>query len=175
MPRIPLLKTIRALAVGILLTGLGLADPVTEYDLKAAYLLNFASYVEWPTLPDPITVCVYGENPFKETTISTLLEAKKGQIDISFKNPRQLEQLADCNILFLPLSERENFDKAVALLHNVPVLVVTDAQDGSPPGAMINLVTETNRLRFEVNLSKVLESKLKISSKMLKLAKILPQ
>jgi hypothetical protein len=173
--RLSMIKTIRALTVGLLLTGLSLADPVTEYDLKAAYLLNFASYVEWPTLPDPITVCVYGENPFKETTISTLLEAKKGQIDISFKNPRQLEQLTDCNILYLPLTERGNVGKASNLLHNAPVLFVTDVQDGFPAGAMINLVTETNRLRFEVNLTRVLESKLKISSKMLKLAKIVPQ
>jgi hypothetical protein len=150
------------------------ADTVTEYDLKAAYLLNFASYIEWPGQPEPVTICIYGENPFKAATIATLLEAKAGQINAGFKYPRQLEQLTDCNILYLGLSEHENFGKTVALLHNAPVLIVTDVQDGLPPGVMINLITESNRLRFEINVNTVLASKLKISSKLLKLAKIVP-
>lgn len=153
-------------------SGSGLADAVTEYDLKAAYLLNFASYIEWPGQPEPVTICIYGDNPFNAATIATLLEAKAGQINADFKYPRQLEQLTDCNILYLGLSERENFGKAIAMVRNAPVLIVTDVQDGLPQGAMINLITESNRLRFEININTVLASKLKISSKLLKLAKI---
>lgn len=158
----------------VLTAGAGFSDTVTEYDLKAAYLLNFAGYVEWPEPPEPVTICVYGENPFKMTTIATLLEAKAGQIDARFKYPSQLEQLTDCNILYLGQSEHDNFNKAINMVHNAPVLIVTDDQGGLPPGAMINLITESNRLRFEINISTVLASKLKISSKMLKLAKIVP-
>ncbi|TAN70459.1 MAG: YfiR family protein [Methylobacter sp.] len=170
-----MIKKITVWALLLIFTaGAGLADEVTEYDLKAAYLLNFADYVEWPNSPKPITICVYGDNPFKATTIATLLEAKAGQIDADFKYPRQLEQLTACNILYLAPSEQENFGKTIALLRNAPVLVVTDVQGRSPPGAMINLITESNRLRFEINISTVLAAKLKISSKMLKLAKIVP-
>jgi len=173
MTGLSLVKKIAAWALLLVFSmNAGLADAVTEYDLKAAYLLNFASYIEWPEQPEPVTICVYGDNPFKAATITTLLEAKAGQINAGFKYPRQLEQLADCNILYLGLSEHENFDKAIAIVHNAPVLVVTDVQDGLPQGAMINLVTESNRLRFEINIGTVLASKLKISSKLLKLAKI---
>lgn len=156
----------------VLTAGAVLADAVTEYDLKAAYLLNFASYVEWPGPPKPLAICIYGDNPFKAATIASLLKAKAGQIDAGFKYPSQLEHLADCNILYLAQSEQENFGKAITLLHNAPVLIVTDVQDGLPQGAMINLITESNRLRFEINIDRALASKLKISSKLLKLAKI---
>lgn len=167
-----MVKKIAVWVLLLVLTAGAVADTVTEYDLKAAYLLNFASYVEWPNPPEPTTICVYGENPFKAATIATLLEAKAGQIDADFKYPRQLELLTDCKILYLALSERENFGKAIARLHNAPVLIVTDVQDGLPPGVMINLITESNRLTFEISINTVLASKLKISSKMLKLAKI---
>ncbi|MDP1667323.1 MAG: YfiR family protein [Methylobacter sp.] len=156
----------------VLSAGAGFADAVTEYDLKAAYLLNFASYIEWPRQPEPVTICVYGNNPFKTATLATLLEAKAGQINADFKYPRQLGQLTDCNILYLGLSEHEDFGKAVTMVHNAPVLIVTDVQDGLPQGVMINLFTESNRLRFEININTVLASKLKVSSKLLKLAKI---
>jgi hypothetical protein len=155
-----------ALAAGVA------ANEATEYDLKAAYLLNFAGYIEWPSPPKQVTVCVYGNNPFNPATIATLLDAKSGQIDADFKYPRQLEQLAGCNILYWPQSEQQNFGKATALLNNAPVLIVTDVQDGLPQGAMINLIAESNRLRFEINVGTALASNLKISSKLLKLAKI---
>ncbi len=172
MTRVSMLKKIVAWALLLSLTsGAGLADAVTEYDLKAAYLLNFASYVEWPNPPEPVTICVYGDNPFKAATIATLLEAKAGQINADFTYPRRLEPLTDCKILYLALSEQEHFGKIIALLRNAPVLIVTDVQDGLPQGAMINLIAESNRLAFEINIGTVLASKLKISSKMLKLAK----
>ncbi|MGZ4996076.1 MAG: YfiR family protein [Methylobacter sp.] len=173
MTCIAILKKIAVWALLLVFTaGVGLADEVTEYDLKAAYLLNFADYVEWPSPPKPVTICVYGNNPFKIATVDTLLKAKVGQIDAIFKYPRQSEQLADCNILYLAQSEQESFGKTIARLNNASVLIVTDIQDGLPQGAMINLVTESNRLRFEININTVQASKLKISSKLLKLAKI---
>jgi hypothetical protein len=175
MTSVPMIrKTAAWILLTILTASAGLADAVTEYDLKAAYLLNFASYVEWPEPSAPVTICVYGDNPFKTTTIATLLEAKAGQINADFKYPRQAEQLTGCNILYLSLSERENFGKVSTLLRNAPVLIVSDVEGDLPPGVMINLITESNRLRFEINISAVLASKLKISSKMLKLAKIVP-
>lgn len=172
MASVTMIKRIVVWMLLILATGSGFADAVTEYDLKAAYLLNFASYVEWPSQSEPVTICVYGDNPFKAGTISTLLEAKAGQINASFKYPNESERLTDCNVLYLGLSEHENFDKIITKLHNAPVLIVTDVQDGLPRGVMINLITESNRLMFEINIGTVLASKLKISSKMLKLARI---
>lgn len=173
MPYVSMINKIAAWALLLAFTaGAGLADEVTEYDLKAAYLLNFADYVEWPSPPKPVTICVYGNNPFKAASIDTLIKAKAGQIDAVFKSPRQPEQLANCNILYLAQSEQESFGKIIAQLHNAPVLTVTDIQDGLPQGAMVNLLTESNRLRFEVNIDTALASKLKISSKLLKLAKI---
>jgi hypothetical protein len=173
MASVSMIKKISAWTLLLVFTASpGLADEVTEYDLKAAYLLNFADYVEWPSPPKPITICVYGNNPFKTATLDTLMKAKAGQIDATFKYPRQLEQLADCNILYLAQSEQDNFGKTIALLHDAPVLIVSDIQNGLPQGVMINLVTESKRLRFEINVNTVLASKLKISSKLLKLAKI---
>lgn len=158
--------------LSVITAGAGLADAVTEYDLKAAYLLNFARYIEWSDSPKPITICIYGNNPFKAATIATLLEAKAGQIEADFKYPSQVEQLTDCNVVYLAHSVQESFGKAIAHLRNAPVLIVTDVQNGFPQGAMINLITESNRLRFEINISSVLASNLRISSKLLKLAKI---
>ncbi len=167
-----MVKKIAIWALLLTLVASTMANEATEYDLKAAYLLNFAGYVEWPSPQKPITVCVYGHNPFNPATIATLLDAKSGQIDADFKYPRQLDQLTVCNILYWPQSEQENFGKAITLLNNAPVLIVTDVQDGLPQGAMINLINESNRLRFEINVGTALASNLKISSKLLKLAKI---
>lgn len=152
--------------------NIGLADPISEYDLKAAYLLNFAGYVEWPNLKNKsVRICVYGENPFKASTIAVLVKEKSGQIDVHFTYPRQLAQLAECNILYLASSEQGDFDRIIASLHNAPVLTVSDIADDFPSGVMINLLFESNRLAFEVRMDPILESKLRISSKLLKLAK----
>lgn len=175
MAYVAIMKKIRGLAavtlLSVLTTGVSLADAVSEYDLKAAYLLNFASYVEWPSSQGPITICIYGENPFKATTIVSLLKEKQGRVDVTFTYPRQLGQLADCKILYLASSERDNFDQIIASLHNASVLIVSDIQDDLPAGVMINLLLESNRLAFEVRMNTVLAAKLKISSKLLKLAK----
>jgi hypothetical protein len=169
-----IVKKIKVISVASLLLvawlGMAKAEAVSEYDLKAAYLLNFTDYVEWPE-PGHLSICVYGENPFKAETIATLLEAKAGQIDADFKYPNQVDKLAECNVLYLALSEHDNLGKITALLRGAPVLTVTDVQDGLRPGIMINLIVESNRLTFEVNLKAILAAKLKISSKMLKLAK----
>jgi hypothetical protein len=154
------------------------AAPVSEYQLKAVFLFNFAHFVEWPPAARPagsapFVIGVLGRDPFG----ASLDEVVRGETEDS--HPLAIEryataaQIRPCQILFIPAAELDHLDAAaIAALKGHSVLTVTDADTAAPRGVIIALVKRDNRIRLRIDLQAARESNLTISSKLLRPAEI---
>ena len=147
----------------------------SEYQVKAAFLYNFAKFIEWPpsSFSDasaPLRICILGRDPFgpelQDIADEKTINGRKLQVS----------QLADlgmartCHILFIASSEKAQLKQIFESLHGADVLTVGDTKAFVEQGGMINFVLENDRVRFEVNHKAAEQAGLKVSSKLLNIA-----
>jgi hypothetical protein len=164
-------------SAGLVLALTAFAGTVDEYQLKAAFLYSFAKFVEWPpasfkTGKDPIRICVIGEDPFG----GSLDEVLKGKTVLG--RPIELSgipgaaQAADCQIAFVSSSEQKHLRAIMKYLPASGILTVGETDGFAQHGGMINLTRENGRIRFEINAELASAAGLRISSRVLELARI---
>lgn len=146
-----------------------------EYLIKAAFLYNFAKFVEWPSPVSgdrtaPLGVCIIGQDRFGDA-LGTLKNKTVEGRPISVRKGVKPDEADRCHIFFISTSEKENLPQILKTIRGAPVLTVGDTEGFARSGVMINLVPIGNRIGFEINLSAVEATPLKISSKLLKLGK----
>ena len=148
-----------------------------EYQVKAAFLFNFAKFVEWPesSFADaraPIVLGIVGDNPFGDDLdrIVTGQMVKGRTIHIS--KYRSGDDLRACHILFISESEHARVPQILASLQGASVLTVSDIDGFAKGGGVMQLILEEDRVRFAVNLDSATRAKLKINSKLLALAQV---
>jgi len=150
------------------------AQTASEYDIKAAFLYNFTKFVDWPSdaFPDPgsLKVCVLGENPFG-SSLQTIAGELVGNRKLTVMRTDSLARPAGCQVLFISRSERERVPQILAAVKGSPVLTVGDTRGFADEGVIINFVLEGSKVRFEINTDSAERAGLKISSKLLQLAK----
>ena len=143
-----------------------------EYEVKAAYLLNFTKFVEWPrTQDDPaaetFSICILGDDPFGGTLDQLVRNEAVNGRPIAVRRIRRLEE--SCEVLFVSRSERDVFRVLSRVTKGV--LTVGEEPGFLRDGGMINLLVEDRRVRFDVNLEKAESSSLRISSRLLGVAR----
>jgi hypothetical protein len=150
------------------------AQTASEYDIKAAFLYNFTKFVDWPpaAFPDPgnLKVCVLGQDPFG-ASLRTVAGEQVGSRRLTVTPAESVSKAAGCQVLFISRSERERLPQILAALGDAPVLTVGDTDGYANRGVAINFVLEGSKVRFEVNTDSADRAGLKISSKLLQLAK----
>lgn len=159
------------------------ADPVQaapamdEYRLKAAFVSSFAGFVEWPSdalkkTRDPIVICVLGENPFG----SALDQAVNGKTvldrKLSVRNIAGVRLAGGCQILFIASSERKHFRTLLKDPLLSGVLTVGDSDNFTTDGGVIDLQVDGDKIRILINVQAAEQSGLRISSRLLSLARI---
>src|SRR5260221_5089895 len=155
----------------------------SEYLIKAGFIYNFAKLVEWPATafaqPDsPIVIGVLGHDPFGTTVDRIVADKKINGRGIAVKRlkwSRDFKTYKDCNILFVSLSEKDHLDNVVEAMRLLPILTIGDAPGFAKRGGIINFTLEDNKVRFEVNVEAAKHADLTISSRLLTLARIVPQ
>jgi len=167
-------RTAGAVLLGTLLaaTGAGGAQGIAEeHEVKAAFLFNFARFVEWPGEAERIELCILGEDP-----VTRVLGALEGKL--VHGRPVHVRRIADpyrlegCRILYVSRSERTRLAEIVLAFDEAEgVLTVSDLQGFVSAGGMIELVLDGQRVRFDVNVAAASDSGLRISSKLLRLAR----
>jgi hypothetical protein len=155
----------------------------SEYLIKAGFIYNFAKFVEWPPAtfaqPDsPIVIGVLGTDPFGNV-LDRIVEDKKigarGFVVRRYKWGKDLKDLKDCKILFVSGSEKAHIDEILLSVKGLPILTVGETPGFAERGGVIRFTLEDNRVRFEVNVDAAHQAELNISSRLLTLAKIIPQ
>ena len=148
-----------------------------EYQVKAAFLFNFAKFVEWPTdvFPNadaPLQICVLGQDPFgREFEQSIVDKIVKGH-RIEVAHPDGVPQARACQILFIAGSERRRIPDILQGLKGASVLTVADTPSFIQTGGIINFVLDQDRVRFEINLRAAELAHLKLSARLLTVAKL---
>jgi hypothetical protein len=177
-----------ALAV-VLAAGLGVVVPADaagspgqgevtrEYEVKAAFLYSFATFIDWPgdAVPDAgdaFIIGVLGTDPFGPVLDAIAASKTVRGKRIVVRRFATLEDYTPCHILFVADSERARMRGVVEKLRDAPVLLVADTEGFARVGGAINLVIEDNKVRFEINQAAAEHAGLKISSKLLRLARL---
>ncbi len=155
----------------------------SEYLIKAGFIYNFAQLVQWPSVvfsqaDSPIVIGILGTDPFG-TTIDRVVENKKldgrNLVVKRLKWGKDLKDLKDCNILFVSSSEKEHIPDLVNMVKWLPILTIGETPGFATRGGIINLTLQDNKVRFEVNIEAAKQANLNISSRLLALARIVPQ
>jgi uncharacterized protein DUF4154 len=155
----------------------------SEYLIKAGFIYNFAKFVEWPSAAfsqadSPIVIGVLGTDPFGNV-LDRIVEGKKigprGFVVRRYKWGKDVKDLRDCKILFVSASERTHIDEILQSVKGLPILTVGETPGFAERGGVIRFTLEDNRVRFEVNVDAAHQADLNISSRLLTLAKIIPQ
>ena len=171
------LRTGHRLLIGLLFAGTVLAQTVGEYQVKAAFLYNFAKFAEWPeqtfkTDRDPMRICVLGENPFG----SALAEAVSGKTVLGrafvVADISDARQTGDCQIVFISSSERKRLRSILQEMRPTGILTVSEMEGFAAKGGMVNFKLDDGRVRLEINVEAAGQAQIHISSKVLSLAQI---
>ena len=146
------------------------AGPTLDH-IKAAYVYNFAKFVELPGTEElPIRLCVVGKyDPHGRMLSLNRRIAQKREILVRQDVP--MDQLKDCGMVFVGASDTRQLPAVVRQLGSAPVLLVSDDRQALDQGAHLVLLHSDDRVEFEVNLLNLQKSNLRASSQMLKLAR----
>ena len=149
----------------------------TGYQVKAAFLYNFARFVQWPdeAFPkhnEPFIIGIIGDDPFGPVLTQTIRDKNIDGRKLIVKHFFSTRDLGFCHILFVSSSEKKQFQSLFSRVRSSSTLTVGDFDDFSKSGGMINFTIVKNKVRFEINPQAAEKVGLKISSKLLKLARI---
>lgn len=156
------------------------ADPPTEHQVKAAFLLHFARLVDWPNWPRaddpraPFEVAVVGRDPFGAALEATIGTSQVQGRPIRIRraaSPAALERPPQ--ILFVGEGDPEQARRALKLVGGQPVLTVGETSGFAERGGMIGFrLTDDGRVAFDVNLQQAQRAGLKVSSQVLRVARV---
>jgi hypothetical protein len=139
--------------------------------IKAAYVYNFAKFVEMSGADDKsIRLCVLGKDDLNGAMLSLNRRMAQGREILVCKDV-PMDQIKDCAMAFIGESDARLLSAAARQLGNSQVLLVSDARQAMDLGAHLSLIFSDDRVEFDVNLLNLQKSNIKASSQMLKLAR----
>jgi hypothetical protein len=150
-----------------------------EYQIKGAFLYNFAQFVAWPpeAFPDaqsPFVIGVLGDNPFGSFLDGIARGEMMNGHPLAVQYYARPEEIQTCQILFISRSEARQTNQILAGLKGREILMVSDLDNFAAQGGIIQFTTVNNKIRFQINLEAAKAANLTISSKLLKCAESAP-
>ncbi len=171
------LAALAALALLVTSGSRGQESPALEYQVKAAFLYNFARFVEWPAREASpsaeITIGVLGSDPFGEALDRTIAGKSVNGRALKVVRLKDARDAPRCQILFVELPTESALAGVLEAVGRAPVLTVGDAESFTRKGGVIRFFMEDNKVRFAINVDAAQRAGLKISSKLLALAKVI--
>ena len=149
-------------------------DPAMDVVVKAAFLYNFAQFAVWPALPSgaPIIVCVVGDDRIAAALVETVRGHTISDHALEVWRPGDSAAWRICHLLFIADAETGRSIGALDGIRTLPILTVSDSHGFSEAGGIIELYLEGGRIRFAINTDALERSGLRLSSRLLGLAKI---
>ena len=172
---------LRRVAVGVAVT-LSFCLPISghaetlsgEYSLKAAFIYNFAKYVEWPdsVFKGKREFCIgtLGRSQIDRELVDLAGKSVQGR-NIVFRQFNSPEEASQCQVLFISRSELARLESILDYLKDVPVLTVADSDDFCRNGGMLSLVVENGKIAFDVNIRETQHARLKPNPQLLRLTR----
>jgi hypothetical protein len=159
-------------------SGVGHAQEQSkEYQIKAAFLFNFAQFVKWPpgafpTADAPFCIGILGDDPFGSALDATVNGETIDSHRLTVVRSQRIEDLKDCQMIFVCRSEEGQVGAILSQLNSKPILTVSDVESFANDGGDIDFFLSDGKVRFEINPQAARRCQLKISSQLLSLGKI---
>ena len=152
--------------------------PSAEYQLKAVFLYNFTRFIEWPpeafeSYNDPFVIAVIGDDPFGAYLEQAVAGESIGRHPIQIKRIKELDRSGKYHILFINEQDHSRIRDILTHSNVQNTLTVSDAANFASIGGMIGFFTENNKIRMQINTGAAKNAQLNISSKLLRLAKVI--
>lgn len=153
------------------------AVPRHEFEVKGAFLFNFAQFVDWPaeafaSVNAPLVIGILGADPFGPFLDEVLRKETVNGRPVVVERYRWVGEIDRCHVLFVSGSEGSRAEHILRALRGQPILTVCDTEVFARHGAMIHLVRDRQHVRLRINLEVARRSGLVISSKLLRTAEI---
>lgn len=147
-----------------------------EYELKAAFIFHFAQLVDWPPeVSGPadrvLTFCIADENTLPGVLENTVQGKRVGSHPLQVRHLPEKDSPRACDVLFIVGQDKRHTATLLKALNNAPILTVGESDDLMQQGGMIGFCLQENKIRFDINLPAARRANLKISSRLLLLAK----
>ncbi|MES1262014.1 MAG: YfiR family protein, partial [Acidobacteriota bacterium] len=151
-------------------------EMIDEYKVKAAFIFNFAKFVQWPAASfqnakQPTAICVLGQDPFGGWLTSTLAGRDIEGRPFTVRNLTGARQVAGCHVLFMGSSEDRRLPAVLAEIRTPGTLTIGESSAALDSGVMIVFRLEGGKIRFDINLDAAERADLRISSRLLSLAR----
>lgn len=152
-------------------------EPAPEYRVKAEFIERFTQFVDWapqlfPSDDTVFVVCAVGEGPLRAELDRVVRGRLKGH-PARMRHLTRDEAVDGCHLLYIAPTERDALSKIVSQTRGKPILSVGDTTGYAAQGVIVNMfLDESSRVRFEINADVARESGLKISAKLLSLARL---
>lgn len=152
-------------------------DSAGEYELKAAMLYNLTRFVEWPAsayadAQAPTVLCILGRDPFGDALTSLAAKQTGSGRTVQIRHAPNDKETSGCHVVYISSSERKNIAQIFEVLKGANVLTVGEMTQFAARGGMVQFSLEEKQVRFEVNLDAASHAEMKISSRLLVLARI---
>jgi hypothetical protein len=169
-----------AAAALLLVTGGPQAAPAQdtlELKVKAAFLFNFAKFTTWPASKlrggdATLYLCVQGGGAIAAVLQETVRGRSVGGHPIDVLQAPRSEDLQRCHLVYLGETEDRRIEQELAVLANHGVLTVHEASEAQPGGVIRFLLSDSGRVRFEVNVTAASREQLALSSKLLEVSQV---
>jgi YfiR/HmsC-like len=153
------------------------SQSLSESQIKAGFLFNFTKFVEWPpeVFADPgvpIVLGIVGDNPVTELLIETAVGKTVNGRTVIVQRFKEGQDPRTCHILFVGSSQEKHVPQILERLKASPILTVSETAGFAQSGGMINFVVEGNKVRLEINLDATARARLKISAKVIAVARL---
>jgi hypothetical protein len=153
----------------------GTADPGLERQVKAAYLVKFAAFVEWPdgsfVRPDsPLLIGVMGADALAEQLERSAAGHSANGHPLQVKRLKKGEPAGQLHMLFVGAHDKASLQDVLAATRSQPLLTVSDSEEAHAMGSIVNFLLADERLRFEVALKPAAAARIRISARMLSAA-----
>ena len=143
---------------------------LTEYQLKAAFLYNFAVFTEWPAeVGSSLNLCILGPDPFGEE-INELAGKPVGNRTLVIQRKNTGDALRACQMVYISAQAFRNLPRVLDEVRDRPILTVADSAGAARQGVALNMAVNQNRITFEASQVAARANRLTLSSKLLRLA-----
>ena len=151
-----------------------------EYQIRAAFLFNFAKFTRWPTdasshADTPLSFCVMGVTPLSLALVQFIAGKRIRGRQATMRRVTNSDEFIDCNVLFIARTEQDAVIRFAHILSDSSVLTVGEIPHFAQKGGVIELLVVENKLRFAINVKAAKRARLKLSSHLLKLAQIVSE
>jgi hypothetical protein len=150
-------------------------QPTDEYQVKAAFIYNFAKFIQWPpstfqNANEPFAICIMGQDPFARSLEDTVAGRAIEGHPLSVHHISGLKQVAGCQIVFIGSAENKRSLPALDEIRTPGILTIGESDSTGASGVIINFRLDGNKVRFDIDLVAADREKLRISSRLLSLA-----